>query len=86
MLYLDKASRSIQFAERWLFGVKTPLEDASKVTMYLPSGMGERQGTPVALRGLEIRMAKVGLALPGLVLIPWPPRFGFRFSCEEALC
>ena len=76
-LYLDKASHSMQFAERLLFGVKTPREEASKLKMHLPSGMGGRQGTPVALRGLEIRMGGVGLDLPGLVLIPWPPWFGF---------
>ena len=40
MLYLDKASHSIQFAERLLFGVKTPWEEASKLKMYLPSGIG----------------------------------------------
>lgn len=51
VLYLDKASHSIQFAERLLFGVKTPREEASKLKMYLPSGMGGKTRNSCCSKG-----------------------------------
>lgn len=60
----------------------TPWEEASKLKMHTPCGTGGRQRTPVALRGLEIRMVRVCLAPPVLCLIPWP--LHFVFTCEEA--
>lgn len=68
LLYIwTKQVMMCQCAERELFGVGAPQEEASKLKMRIPLwGMGGRRRAPVAPKGLHIRMVWFCWAMPVL--------------------